>query len=298
MLLFRTLFRVRFFCVENKDMTLLKYLLLLLPLLLTGCGGEQAEVEEKERGYGRIIYLGPTITQNIFLLERQDLLVGVSSYCRHLPEAAAKEVAGDLVNPSIEQVMKLYPDVVMVTGMISPGAVERMKSFGIDVVLFPEPESFEEICSQFKELAGLLGEEEKARGIISSVKEEIQALREKAAAMPAKSVISQIGADPLWVSPKNSFINDIIEFAGGVNLGPDKGGRVSLERVIRENPDVILIIDMGIAEEQKRIWANYPAVNAVKNGRIYLVDSYIYCSPTPVIFTEAVRRTVELLHEK
>lgn len=279
-------------------MFLLKYLLLLLPVIFFGCGGEQVRVEDRQGGYERIISLGPTITQNIFLLGREDLLAGVSSYCRYLPEAADKEVAGDLVNPSIEQVMKLSPDVVMVTGMMSPGAVDRMKSFGIDVALFPEPGSFEEICSQFKELAALLGEEEKARGIISSVEEEINALREKAAAMPEISVISQIGADPLWVSPKNSFINDIIEFAGGVNLGPENEGRVSPERVIKENPDVILIIDMGIAEEQKRMWENYPAVNAVKNGRIYLVDSYIYCSPTPVIFTEAVRRTFELLHEK
>lgn len=275
-----------------------KILLLLFAVMNAGCGGEPGRVDEKQTSYERIISLGPTITQSIFLLERQDLLVGVSSSCGYLPEAADMEVAGDLVNPSIEQVMKLAPDVVMVTAMISPGAVERMKSFGIDVVLFPEPGSFEEICSQFEELAGLLGEEEKASGIIASVKEDIEVLREKAAAMPAKSVISQIGADPLWVSPKNSFINDIIEFAGGVNLGPENEGMVSPERVIKENPDVILIIDMGIAEEQKRMWENYPAVNAVKNERIYLVDSYIYCSPTPAIFTEAVRRTFEILHEK
>ncbi len=279
-------------------MRAVKSLLFLSLVILAGCGGAPGGPDERGERYERIISLGPAITQNIYLLGREDLLVGVSSYCSYLPEVKNKEIAGDLVNASIEQVMKLSPDVVMVTGMMSRGSIARMESLGIRVVSFPESEGFDEICSQFEELAAFLGEEKKASEILMDVRAEIEILKEKAAAFPKKNVISQIGADPLWVSPRSSFINDIIEFAGGVNLGPEDGGRLSVESVIRRNPDVILILDMGIAEEQKRMWQNYPAVNAVKNKRIYLVDSFLYCSPTPLIFVEAVKQTFEILHEK
>ncbi len=267
-------------------------------ILLAGCAVKPEQAGDETEGYERIISLGPAITQNVYLLGREEALVGISSYCALLPGVSGKEIAGDLVNANIEQIIKLSPDVVMVTGMAGRGMVERIKSFGIKVVSFTEPESFNEICLQFTELGRLLGAQDRAEEILARARGEIDGLRAKAGNLPPKSVIAQIGAEPLWVSPRSSFINDIIEFAGGINMGPRAGGMVSVEKVIKQNPDVILIIDMGIAEEQKKMWQNYPALNAVKNGRIYVVDSFVFCSPTPEIFTEAVRRAFKILHEK
>ncbi len=265
---------------------------------MAGCGSGPGGGDTEEERYERLVSLGPTITQNIYLLGREDLLVGVSSYCEALPGVESKEIAGDLVNANIEQVMKLSPDAVLVSGMISRGSVERLESLGINVVSFPEPGSFEELCSQFGKLGGLIGKEEKAAAIISGVKSEVDGIRSMAEGFPRKRVIAQIGADPLWVSPKNSFMNDIIEFSGGVNLGPEEGGRISIESVIKKNPEVILIVDMGIAGEQKRMWLNFPSVEAVKNEDIYLVDSFVFCSPTPELFVEAVKQAFEIFHGK
>ncbi len=277
-------------------MCLVKSFLLLFLIGLAGCAGGPGQPEEREEGYRRIISLGPTITQNIYLLGREDLIVGVSSYCRGLPGAGEKEIAGDLINVNVEQVLKLSPDIVMTTDLVRPDMLDKLRSFGIKVMVFPEPESFEDTCSHFLELGRALGEYEKAEDIIMEIRNKTAVLKKEVEGLPRRKVLVQIGSNPLWVSPKNSFINDIIEFAGGINIGPARGGMVSVEEVLKQNPDVIMIVDMGIGEEQRKMWENYPVMNAVKNQRIYLVDSYTFCSPTPAVFLKALEETAEILN--
>lgn len=278
-------------------MRAVKSLLFLFLVILAGCGGAPGRPDEVEERYERIISLGPSITQNIYLLEKQDLLVGVSRYCELLPEVAEREIAGSLIDINIEQVLKLSPDVVFATTMARDEDIRKLRSLGVEVVVFREPESFEEISSHFMKVGRMLGEEKRAEEILAEIREKLDAVKHGAVERRPIKVLAQIGANPLWVSPRASFINDVIEFAGGENAGPERGGRVSMEEVLRRDPDVILVMEMGIGEEQKKMWMNYPAISAVKNGRIHIVDSNTFCSPTPEAFLEAVMTTSRILHE-
>ena len=113
-------------------------------------------------------------------------------------------------------------------------------------------------------------------------------------------MLVQIGAKPLWVATKDSFINDFIKLAGGINIGPSgESGLYSREKVLEQNPDVIIVVTMGIVgEEEKKIWQKYKTLNAAKNNRIHIVDSYKVCSPTPVSFVEVLEEIVGLIHAK
>ena len=74
-------------------------------------------------------------------------------------------------------------------------------------------------------------------------------------------------------------------------------GHYSREEVLTKNPDVIIIVNMGITGlNEKKTWENYRTIKAVKNKRIFIVDSYKFCSPTPITFVEALRETVKILH--
>lgn len=92
----------------------------------------------------------------------------------------------------------------------------------------------------------------------------------------------------------------MIEFAGGINIGPSgRSGIYSREQAVKDNPDVIIILNMGIAtEEEKKRWLKYKTINAVKNNRIYIIDSYKLGSLTPVSFVNSLKEIVEILHEK
>jgi iron complex transport system substrate-binding protein len=116
--------------------------------------------------------------------------------------------------------------------------------------------------------------------------------------LPAEKVFVQLGSKPLFAATKDFFINDLIEFARGINIFKDaQSGLVSREEVVRKNPDVIIITTMGITgEKEQKSWQQYKTVNAVKNNRIYLVDSDSMCSPTPVSFAELLETIAKILH--
>ncbi|MFH1753023.1 MAG: cobalamide ABC transporter substrate-binding protein, partial [Candidatus Omnitrophota bacterium] len=115
---------------------------------------------------------------------------------------------------------------------------------------------------------------------------------------PNRRVFVQIGTKPLFAASTDSFINSIVEFAGGTNIASgSKSGLYSREKVVKEDPDVILIATMGlIGESEKKAWENYRTIKAVKESGIHIVDQYKFCCATPGNFVSALEDTVEILY--
>ncbi len=246
----------------------------------------------------RIISLCPSITEQLFLLGGGDKLVGVTTYCNRPEEAQKIEKIGNIIEVNIEKIISLHPDLIIATSLINPKAKEKLKRLGIKVITFPAPKSFNEICNQFVELGRIVGKEKKALELVHKAKKDVSSIQNKVKNLPKTKVLVQIGTKPLWVAPKDSFIDDFIKFAGGINIGPNNEmGIYSREEVLKQNPDVIIIATMGIAgEEEKKIWQNYKTINAIRKNRIYIVDSNKLCSPTPVSFVKTLEEIFHILH--
>lgn len=120
----------------------------------------------------------------------------------------------------------------------------------------------------------------------------------KIKSLPKPKIFMEVGANPLCTVPKFSFIHNLIELAGGINIAEETKNRLySREKVLQKNPDVIIIVTMGIVgKEEKEIWQKYKTINAVKNDRIYILDSYEVCSPTPVTFVSALKDLIDIFH--
>lgn len=246
----------------------------------------------------RIISLGPSITEELYLLGSEDKLIANTTYCTKPPEAKKKEKIGTVVEMNVEKIFNLKPDLVLATSLTNPKAKEKLKKLGIKVITFSEPRSFNQICEQFLELAKLGGKEKEAEEIIHKTKASVDIIKKRVKNLQRPKVLVQVGSKPLFVATGNSFINDYIEFAGGINIARNaKVGIYSREQVLKNNPDVIIIVTMGIVgEKEKEIWDKYKTLNAVKNDRIYIIDSYKLCSPTPVSFGEALEEIAHMLH--
>jgi iron complex transport system substrate-binding protein len=240
--------------------------------------------------YSRVVSLAPSITKNIYYLNAQSSLVGCTSYCT-IAKDDGKTVVASPVTVNIEKVIGLHPDLVIASTITNPEYIEMLKKFNIQVEVLTTPKSFEAICIQFVEMGKLLGKEESARTIVSSIKKEIKEIKSKNSNRSPQKIFIQIGADPLYAVIPNTFMNDYILFSNAVNVAENlTKGTVSRETVITRNPDYIFIVTMGIiGEKEKKIWESFKGLNAVKNNKIFIIDSDLACTPTPQTFLKTMK---------
>lgn len=246
----------------------------------------------------RIISLVPNITEELFDLGVQESIVGVTVYCLRPPEAQSKEQVGTVVEVNVEKIISLRPDLVIASPLTDHKQIQKLQAVGIRVEVFPPPRDFKALCDNFSQIARMAGREERARAIIQQAERELVTIKGKVQGLPKPRVFVQIGARPLVAAGGDSFIDDFIACAGGVNIAREiKTSVYSREEVLRRNPDIIIIARMGMAgEREKAAWMKYKTIKAVEGHRIYTVDPYRFCSPTPLSFVEQVKELVELFH--
>jgi iron complex transport system substrate-binding protein len=249
----------------------------------------------------RIVSLGPIITETIYLLGADKKLVANTTYCVIPADARLKEKIGTLTHMNVEKILSLSPDLVLANALTKQKQINTLESLGIRVVKFENPRTFSEICQMTLTLGKILGKEEEAKQVIEKSRKEVGAIIEKTKKLPKKRVFIQIGIKPLHTAVKGTFLNEYIELAGGENIASnERSGVYSREKVLQENPDVILITTMGSSriagENEKTGWMQFKSINASRNNEIYILDPDIICSPTPVSFVEALKEIVKKIH--
>jgi len=244
----------------------------------------------------RIISLSPFITESLYILGLQNEIVGTTIYDR-TPGMQSRPKVGTLLTINIEKIVSLKPDLVLATDLTPSQQLNKLKKFGIRVETFSFWKSAKTLFSEFIRLGKVVGREKLATKLVKEITREIKEIHNKVKNLPKPRVVVEIGVNPLWVAPQRSFINDYIVLAGGKNVGPRISGRITRETLIKLNPDVIIISDMGFsAEEEVKKWQKYPFIPAVKNKRIYIISSDDLCSPTPPRFLHTLKLLAKLFH--
>lgn len=256
----------------------------------------------------RVISLGPSLTEELYLLGAEEKLIGNTVYCTRPPQAKQKPKVGSILKISVEKIISLQPELVLAISLTPVKIKERLTRFGIKVVTFPSPQNFKELCDEFLQLGKLVGKEKKAKEILREVREEVVSLRRRVKHLPRVKVFIQIGAHPLFTITRFSYLNDLLKFAGGKNIAEFAEGKsiangagytlYSRERVVQENPEVIIITHMpsGRAEAEKHVWQRYQSIEAVQTERIYILPSDNFCNPTPVNFARALSVLIKILY--
>lgn len=282
---------------------MMKYFALILGIWLTLIGGLSPAAASHQGGRypQRIVSLGPINTENVYLLGAQDRLVANTSYCVHPAAAKEKVKIGSVMQFNVEQILSLQPDLILATGLTTPQQVAQFADAGVRVVHFRQPDSFAAICEQFAELGKMLGLEEKASQIIARARGDIQRIQERLRGVAPKKVFLQVGANPLFASVEDSFTNDFIVLAGGVNIAAgQRDGRYNHEKVTAQNPAVIIIAVMGseggIGAGEKENWLRFTPIQAVQSGQVFVVDPDLICSPSPLSFVKALEQIAALIH--
>ena len=239
----------------------------------------------------RIVSLAPSITEIVFALEQESRLVGVTRYSDYPPEAAKLPKVGSYVRLDIERIVALNPDLCIATKDGNPRAViEQLASLKIPVYVV-NPHNLDTILETILEIGTILDAGDKAAILTKSMHNRIQRVNSRVTQVAHRPrVFFQIGISPIVSVGTDTFIHELIELAGGINLakGPLTYPRFSREQVLALQPEVFIITSMSrqaVFEEVKAEWRRWPSMPAVRDERIFLVDSDLFDRPSPRLIT-------------
>lgn len=247
----------------------------------------------------RVVSLVPWVTKTFYLMGEQDKLVGCTSYCNVEPVDNITVVASAM-SVNLEKAISLKPDLVIASSLIKPETIDNLRKLGIKVIFQPYPKNFDEICRYFVQIGETIGRAAKANEIVKEQKLRLEKVKAKVPKNSSPEILIQIGAKPLFCAVPDTFMDDFITFSGGKNIASEiKSGGIVREFVIKENPDVIFIVTMGIvAEEEKTEWLKYSSLSAAKNRKVFILDADKTCSPTPILFVDALEEMIGLIYKK
>lgn len=248
----------------------------------------------------RIISLAPSLTKNLYLLEAENLLVGCTNYCT-IQSGTEAVVVANAVQVNYEKAVLLQPDLIITTNLTQSKTIETFVKLGVKIIVFDNPLSFDDICTQFVELGEIIGKKLMAEKIIEQAEKKLDNILFSLPKMENRpTVFMQIGTNPLFGVTPGNFMNDYIKFAGGINILNDlKLGTIGFESVLIRNPDIIIVVLMGnVGLEEQKKWQIYSSLNAVKNKKVYIIGADDACSPTPLTFVDALEELTTLIYSK
>ena len=237
----------------------------------------------------RIIALAPSITEILYFIGLGDRVVGVTRYSNYPPETREKPNVGSYIDLNVEKIIDLAPDLVI-------GTIDGNRENIVDLlqharlqVFLTNPTKIEGIIQTIIEVGKVCGVRERAEELAEDLSGRIKKVQGRVGKLRRPTVFLQINLKPIMTVNKDTFLNDLIQAAGGRNLAekePMAYPRLSLEEVIRRKPEVIIISSMergGQFEQARQNWLQWKNIPAVQNGRVYLINSDLIDRPSPRI---------------
>jgi iron complex transport system substrate-binding protein len=246
----------------------------------------------------RIVSLAPSCTQILFAIGVGDKVVGVTTYDDYPYNFSAWVAAGNMTidggygTPNMEAIASLHPDLVLSDNLNDP-VLPSMRSSGYKVLVL-NPTTINGIYQDISLVGRATGAETQSIAVIENISGTINAITEKIAAAnittPLK-VYYEIWASPLMSTGSTTWINDVINKAGGVNIFANETQQwpiVSSETVVSLNPDVILLPTGpggGMAFygsiDQVKARPGWNTIGAVQSNRIFTIDQDLFSQPGP-----------------
>lgn len=191
----------------------------------------------------RIVSLAPNLTEIVYALGAQDRLVGVTDFCDYPPEARQKTSVGGAVNPSIEQIVALKPDLVLAQAitMNRRETVDALERLGI-AVYSANSRSVDGVLDSTRHIADLIGASESSAVLLKSLRARLDDLKLRLAGRPPRRVLFVVWSDPLVSIGRQTFIADALRLAGAVSIVETEQDwpRLSLEEVVRLQPEFLV----------------------------------------------------------
>jgi iron complex transport system substrate-binding protein len=239
----------------------------------------------------RIISLSPHLTEILFALGAGERVVAVTNFCQYPAEAQQKQKIGGFIDINLEQIIALKPDLIL--GVPAHDKLrDQLRSFGIEVHTYPN-ETVRDIFATIESVGTDIGASEQGRAIVKVLEDSLNSIVQKGQNNKSVAAMLVIGREPgstrnITVAGPNTFISEIWQMAGGINIFSDlpvRYGTVNLEELLVRNPAAIIEFDVksdtaSVIHSGKSEWAGLE-VAAVVNGNTFTVAGTHTLIPGP-----------------
>jgi iron complex transport system substrate-binding protein len=252
----------------------------------------------------RIISLIPSTTEMLFAMGAGPRVIGVGNFDRYPPEALTRTKVGGLIDPDVERIISLRPDLVVVYGTQNDlrTQLDRAK---IPMFLYQHA-GLPDITTTIRELGARVGSVKESNALADRIEAEIADVRKRVAGRPRPRTLLVFGRDAetlrgIYASGAVGFLHDMLEAAGGTNVFNDvnrQSIQTTSELAVARAPEVIVEVGIDTAStsgRNLRAWDSLGSIPAVRNKRIYQLRGDGMMNPGPRI-SASVRRVAEVLH--
>jgi len=270
-------------------------------LLLVACREKHVVVPRDVKAPpARVVSLSPSTTETIAVLGALPILVGRSRYCDYPPEVASLPEVGGYVDPNLEAIVALRPELVVgARGPAGRRIDDTLKSRGIDTY-FPPTESIDEVFAMMNGLAEKIGRASEADRVVARIQARLARIDAVVKTLDHPRVLLLFGVQPIVAAGPKGFGDEILKRAGGVNAVKEGEAypQLDIEAVAGLDPDII--VDAAVAEEHgaQRITKSaggWSRVRAVREDKVIPLADEVVLRPGPRV-DEGVATLARALH--
>ena len=251
------------------------------PIAVRDDAGRQVTLARPAR---RIVSLAPSSTELLFALAAGDRVIGRTTWCRFPPEAEAVPVVGDGLNPNIEAIAARRPDlVVLYRSPLNETAAAQLQRLGIAAVVVKQ-DRLEDVARAARMLGALTDRAAAGDSLAESLESVVGASPPPTSPRPRLAFV--VWHDPPVVIGRGSFLDQLVELAGGINVFHDieaASPAVAIETIVARDPDyVVFVSDDSVP--QPPAWVSRPewrAVRAVRQRRFLILPESLFGRPSP-----------------
>jgi len=249
----------------------------------------------------RIVSMAPSLTEILFSLGLREEIVGVTDFCDYPEAALTKQRIGGFVNPSIEKIVSLKPDLILA---IRDGnrmvTVHRLSDLGFSVYVV-DPTGFDGVVKTIENIGEVVRRQGKSTEIVRKITKKKEAVVRLTQSLPRPKVFFQVGYSPIVTVGRGSLGDDLIRLAGGRSISENESGSYpvyGVETILSKAPEVIILSSMDSKRDYLnliRMWQSRKELPAVKRNAIYVIDSNLVDRPTYRI-VEGLETLAKMIH--
>ncbi len=253
----------------------------------------------------RVVSLLPSLTEMIFAMDAGARVVGVSDFDDFPPEVTQLPSVGGLINPNLEAIVALEPDVIVADqSQLVNGSVTRLRELGLRIEVFPVTTAmiFDDLYHVIESLGQLLDSTDAANNLVQRMRLSLEEVRLQLRTVTPVSLYCELWANPIIAVPGGSFEGHLLQLAGGANIAaslPGRSPRIDTEFVLVRDPSVILLPGGGIvpglaSPEMIAVRPGWRHLRALKQGRVHTINHAYFArhGPRSVLAVQEIARVL------
>lgn len=233
----------------------------------------------------RVVSLAPNLTEIVFAVGGGDRLVGRTSYCDYPPEAKSVAEVGDTLHPSIERIISLKPQVVLVsTASQLEVFTQQLQNQNI-AVFVTDPHDLEGVFKSITQMGEILGNREQATTLVQTLRQRTSAVEQAVKDKSPVRVFYQLSGEPLYTAGHDAFVTDLMRRAGAISVTAELPGawpKYSSESALAAKPEAIILPTGGsMGAANANVTEALRQSPAVQQGRVYKINDDHLVRPGP-----------------